>query len=93
MSDEIDYTFYDSLPLLTAEVASCLWCGLDPAERYGSLPPLVKNLILLFERNIGSHIHYRGVTRKELYRLADELGVKPDFLFHGDYLTGEYDEN
>lgn len=90
MADEIDYTFYDSLPILTAEVAACLWTNVDPGERYGSLPPLVKNMILIFERKIGSHVNYLGVTKKELYRLADELDVKPDFLFHND--RGDDDE-
>ena len=84
MADNIDYTFYASLPLLTAEVAACLWVGLDPNERYGQMPLLVKNMILIFERKIGSHVNYLGVTKKELYRLADELDVRPEFLFYNE---------
>lgn len=84
MNENIDYNFYDRLPVLTAEVAACLWCDSDPAERYGSLPPLIKNLILLFEQEIGNHIYYKGISKQELYRLAERLDSKPYFLFHND---------
>lgn len=90
-STQIDYAFYDALPIFTAEVAACLWTNVDPAERYGQMPPLVKNMVLLFERKIGSHIHHLGITRKELYRLADDMNVHPVFLFHGDHGDNEYD--
>jgi hypothetical protein len=84
MNTEIDYNFYDKLPVLTAEVAACLWTDTDPAERYGHLPPLIKNMILIFEQEVGNHIHHRGITKRELYRLAERLDSRPYFLFHDE---------
>jgi hypothetical protein len=89
MNDNIDYSFYDRIPVLTTEVAACLWADIDPAERYGSLPPLIKNLILLFEQEIGNHVHYKGITKQELCRLAERLDSRPYFLFHDEVQDDE----
>lgn len=81
MNESIDYEFYSKFPVFTAELAGCLWCDIDPNERYGSLPLNVQNMVLIFSQEIGHHVHWKGITRKELLRLADHLDVQPYFLF------------
>ena len=81
MVDKINYKLIDSMNVFDCEDAACLWCGVNPDTMYGELPLAVKSMLLTFRERIGNHINFRGVTRRELLELADNMDYEPAFLF------------